>query len=101
MNAILTSHAIERVEERLSLRRDSLQRLADAALDCGIRHDETRGKLRRYMDRLYLSQGSANNNRIHGSHVFIFENRVLITVHLLPHEFSAVVAKLKARKSNA
>jgi hypothetical protein len=98
VKAILTNHSIERCEERLGLKVESLQRLADCALENGINHADTSGKLRRYMDRIFLTAHSGNNNRIYGEHIFVFAGRTLVTVLLLPNEFRRAVAKLRSRK---
>jgi hypothetical protein len=98
MSAILTKHSIARANERLALRSGSLQRLADAALQDGIKHADTSGSLKRYLDRLFFTERTGDNNRIYGSHVFIFSGATLITVHLLPHKFSQAVAKIRTRK---
>lgn len=82
--AEITEHAERRAKERLGWNSAALSRMADRALNDGVRHAQTRGKLNRYLSGLFLSHGTANNSRVYGEHVFIFHNAVLITVIHLP-----------------
>jgi hypothetical protein len=77
----------------------AVERMADIALVSGIRHSETTGPLRKYLDRLYLEHGNGNNSRIYAETVFIFNKETLITVLKLPNEFKRAVLKIKVRKA--
>jgi hypothetical protein len=99
--AQLTRHSRQRAEERLGLRADSFQRLAQRALDSGLTHAQTTGPLKRYLSKIYLDGGHrANNLRIYGHHIYLFGDNgdttasVLLTVVPLPNEFKKIVAKL-------
>lgn len=81
----LTDHAIERGKERLGLCEKALQRTADRAFEYGVPVPETRGALRRYLDRQGMLHEKGNNTRVHAEHVFIFQGNVLITVLYLPN----------------
>jgi hypothetical protein len=94
----VTVHARGRAKERLGLSTAAIERMAEIALEHGIRHGDTSGGFRRYLDRLYLDYGNANNTRIYGEVVFLFRDRRLITVLHLPHEFKRVVLKIKLRQ---
>ena len=59
---------------------------------------DTTGQLRRYLDKLYFHDRTANNIRIHGEQVFIFAGEKLITVHPVPRELRHTLAKVRARR---
>lgn len=71
--------------------------MAEKALNEGVAHSQTRGRLNRYLDKLYLDHGKANNTRLYGEHVFIFCNDVLITVFHLPRDMRPAVHKASKR----
>lgn len=98
MRAQITQHAVKRGKERLNLNAQSLSRLAQKALNEGIKHSETRGGLNRYIHMLYLEHRKANNIRIYGEHLFLFCGNLLVTVLYLPHEFRRAAQKA-ARKT--
>lgn len=93
-----TEHAKERGRERFSLSASSVERMAQIALEKGIKHSDTAGALKRYLDDLYLRHGTANNNRVYGEIVFVFRGSKLITFYPLPGRFKKTVAKLRARQ---
>jgi hypothetical protein len=94
----ISQHAFERGEQRLNLRPESLIRLAQSAMDTGLQHADARGSFKRYLDKLFLSEGKANNLRVYGDVLFLFHNEVLVTVFAVPREYRATVAKLRARE---
>lgn len=93
MESVITSHAEKRLRKRVGLNKSSLQKIADKALKYGISHSETSGSLRRYIDKLYLSERNANNIRIYGEHVYLFRGNTLITVFGLPSKFHKRINK--------
>lgn len=94
MTIRLTDHARERGKERLGLSGDALQTTCQRAFDRGITQQETRGSLRRWIDGQGMRHQRGNNLRIHGRHVFVFQDAVLVTILHLPHEHERQVAKL-------
>jgi hypothetical protein len=92
MKAILTDHAIERGRERLGLGKGSLIKMADKALETGIKHAETNGRLKRYISSLWQKEEVINNARILGEVIYLFRDQVLITVYQLPLEYRRVLA---------
>jgi len=78
--AFITDHARRRLKERVGLPKRAMQRMADRALQEGQCHRDARGRARRYLDRLYLKEETANQIRVHGAFVYLFEDRRLITV---------------------
>lgn len=83
---IITDHAYDRANERLSLTKDSFARLAMKAFELGITHADAKGRLRKYMDSLWFKYKSANNVKIYGENLFFFKDNLLITTYQIPHE---------------
>lgn len=82
----LTQHAIDRSKERLNLNKQSLSRLAEKALKTGKKYSECKGKLRKYLDKLWLNHKTCNNPRIRGEVLFLFKGNKLITLYQIPLE---------------
>lgn len=99
MEAIVTRHGAARTKDRVGLSKKIADKNAQAALDCGVTHAETKGSLRRYIDGLYLSKKAANNIRIYNHYVYIFQNNVLITVIDLPQKYRKLASQLQQKKA--
>ena len=95
----LTKHGKERIKKRLGTPKRSLEKIANDALTHGITHKEAKGRLSKYMDKLFLQHGNANNMRIYHEKIFVFKNDILITVLPLPHNLCDLANKIiKERK---
>lgn len=82
---IITNHAYERAKERLGWTQKVLEKMSSKALSEGIRHSDTKGRLNKYITATYFSYKTANNIRIYGENVYLFDKDVLITVYQLPN----------------
>ncbi len=92
----VTKHAEERLIERCGLNKKSVQRMSDKAFNDGIRHGQTKGSLKKWVDGLYFTNKTANNIRLYGDKAFIFMNEKLITVIQIPSNLrNAMKALLK------
>lgn len=98
MTSVITRHSVKRAKQRMGLNTKSVAPNAEKALEYGITHGETRGQLRKYLDKLYYCNGTANNIRVYHRFVYIFCDQVLVTVFALPREFNNVADKLQKRK---
>jgi len=84
---IITKHADERADERMSFNHKTLEHLLPKVLSEGINSSMVKGKIKKYLDFLYLSHKThANNIRIFGEFVYIFMGETLITIMNLPNE---------------
>lgn len=88
---VITDHAYERADERLSLRKDSFKRLAEKAYEEGIAHSQMKGRLYRYCEKVFHAHRTANNIKIHGENIFLFNLNVLITVYQVPNELKKFI----------
>jgi hypothetical protein len=91
----LTKHATNRIKERIGIPKSSAEKMGNLALTKGICHNQTSGSFRKYFDFLYLSHGNANNVRVYGEMVYLFNNETLITVFPLPNEYKKIIKKIK------
>ena len=98
----LSEHAKKRMRERSGLNVKSLDRTAEIAFQDGLRHGDCTGRLKKYVDCLFLSHHTGNNIRVYGDNVYIFNGTTLITLLKLPNKFkNAVNKKMKQRNSNS
>lgn len=95
----VTKHARRRIVKLVGMKKSSTHKDAQRAWKRGIRHNETEGSLRRYIDYLYLSHRTANNIRIYNSHVYLFAGQTLVTVIPLPDKYREIYDKEKEVKS--
>lgn len=60
-DVVMTNHSVKRTKERIGLSKKIADKNAQRALEYGVTHSEAKGGLCRYLDKLYLSNGNANN----------------------------------------
>ena len=95
----VTKHSKKRIKERMGLPKKSIQRQATLAIERGYSHRETKGNLRKYIDRVYLSHRQGNNIKVYNNHIFVFQNTILITVLKIPAKLQGnKYLKLKVQK---
>lgn len=94
----LSKHGINRSRERLGINKKAVEKNARKALEFGVTHGETKGRLRRYMDKLYFNNPKASNMRIYHHYVYIFGGNKLVTVFNLPKELCHYADKLQKEK---
>lgn len=80
----ITKHAYKRAKKRLKLKRDAVDELAFNGLRYGIGRANAKGRLKKYLDKLYLKEKNANNIKIYKGIVFVFKDALLITIFPLP-----------------
>lgn len=94
-----TDHAVERARERLGWKPDTLARMLPKIEASGVPLGDTRGKLRRYLDK---KRSASDNGRgsllVFSDHVFIVRGGALITVLDLPKEFHRAARDAAKRK---
>ena len=92
----ITQHAFDRTRQRMGLNADALVKMAATALVKGMPHHATKGKLRRYLDGIFLRSMVANNMRVYGHYIYLFRGEKLITIYNMPNELIAISDKLQA-----
>ncbi len=86
MSVTLTKHGMDRLRERLGIPKKACQRMAQTAFDNGITYLNVKGETNRYFTRIYLKNTNANNIRIYGKFVYVFDDETLITVLHIPKD---------------
>lgn len=82
----ITKHAEMRMKQRNGLNKKACSRMAQKALECGISHAQTKGRLNKWMTSLYFANKEANNIRLYGDKAYIFCGEVLVTVLQIPND---------------
>ena len=96
---ILSDHGEKRLRKRSHIRKKNTEKFSDIISEYGLRHRDTTGSLRRYMDRLwYYNEGTrdiiAYNQKIY----IIGYNDTLITVFDIPFNLRAQADKQQKRE---
>ena len=94
-NCKATNHAYMRAKKRLRWRKEVLDKMMIVAFDTGIQHRETKGRLRNYLDKLWLDYKTCNNLRIHGEVIYFFRGKLLITLYRIDNRFLNHLRKLR------
>jgi len=98
-NVVVSRHAKKRLKRRVH---KSWQKAANLAFYHGVRHRDTCGRLRKYIDRLVLTRhhpGAVRSCIVYNEHVYLFDPRnVLITVLHLPSNLAGTGRRLTRRK---
>lgn len=89
MKIQVTKHAEERGKSRLGLNKKAVLRQAQLAYKRGYHHSQTKGNLKKWIDKEATKIGSfASDYIIYNSHLFIFRNcgedKALITMIPVP-----------------
>lgn len=90
----VTHHAKDRLKERSGLNKKSVDRIAKKALEEGIPHKQTTGRLNKWITSLYFNNKAANNIRLYGDKAYIFSKETLITVLQIPPSLTKDLAKM-------
>ena len=95
---IMTYHAEDRLKERAGFNQKAANRMAQKALDNGITHGDVTGQLKKWLDRKYFAYKNANNMRIYGEELYIFNEDVLITVFHIPQHLKKQALACQKKK---
>lgn len=95
----VTEHAKKRLKERNGLNNKSIDRMAEKALNEGIRHNQTKGRLNKYLTALFFKNTNASNIRLYGDKAYLFtKDDRLITVLQIPHSLTKDIKKMIKEK---
>lgn len=62
--------------------------MAARALTDGAQHSDFSGRMRKYLDWVFLNHGcNASNMRVYSQHLFIFDGETLVTAWPLPSQY--------------
>lgn len=110
----VTDHAFDRLRERSGINRKAAVRLSERAYERGLKHNETNGRLHKYLVSVAYNSNKGACLRLYGDKVFIFNksskyneiitdengNRVirLVTVIQVPSDLIKSVNNLTSKK---
>lgn len=97
-DVVVTRHAEKRIRQRLGLNKKSTEKAAEKALRFGVTHAETKGKLCRHLDGIFLLNHRPTNMRVYNHSVYLFRDTKLITVLPLPNSLWTYADKLQRQK---
>lgn len=80
----VTKHGKRRMKQRCGVGRNTSNSVASRAYNEGIKHKDTQGDLRKWIDGLYLSKKTANNVRLYNHKCYLFCGESLVTVLNIP-----------------
>lgn len=94
----ISNHAFERAQERLSLNPKSFIRMVDKAWRNGIKESEIVGDFASYI--IELKEGREQDIRIYGSFIYIFVNKLLVTVYVCPAKYIKYLKIIKQKRND-
>lgn len=90
----ISRHAKQRIKERVGVGKGTVEKIAARALEKGIPHNKTKGRLNKWITEQYFYNETANNIRIYGEKTYIFRFELLITVIPLPRDLAKDLKKM-------
>lgn len=95
----ISNHAKQRLKERCGLQKKSLDRMAQRAFEQGIAHAQTKGRLNKWITKLYFQHRTASKVRIYGEKCYLFDrNETLITVMDIPNDLKKALKEMIKEK---
>lgn len=82
----MTKHARQRIHEREGAGKGKAERRALLALERGYTVDQTKGKLRKWLDFQWEYNRTADGMRVYGDKLYVFTGSILITVLPIPSD---------------
>jgi len=82
--AKVCKHGLKQCVKRLGLKKKAVKGLVEKAYEFGLGQKDFRGKFKRYLDKLYFSEGSANTVKVYNQYLFFFYDDTLITAYRIP-----------------
>lgn len=90
----VTEHAKRRLKERNGLNSKSIDRIAEKALNNGIRHNQTKGRLCKWVTSVFFRNTNINNIRLYGDKAYLFDDEKLVTVLQIPQSLTKDMRKM-------
>lgn len=76
----------------------SSSRMANLAIERGVKRTDITGGLRRYLDDLYYEKSLYPDIYVYNNSVFLFVNDVLVTVLSLPTKYHGTMVNIKRKR---
>lgn len=94
-----TKHGQKRIRKRQGVKKSNLEDEIDKVLEEGLSHGDCKGKLKKYLDRLWFSHKSGYF-RVYKSNIYIFDFNTdrLITMYALPGHLNKIYQQCLKKK---
>lgn len=89
----ISRHAEKRMKERCGFNKKSIERIVKRAYEKGTDYKDTTGLLKRWIKKIHLKNKKANEYRVYGQMLYIFDNGKLVTVLHIPNELKKELKK--------
>lgn len=97
----ITNHAQERSKERNGWSDKVTERMIPKILEKGIRHNQTKGNLHKWMTSLYNNHRRKGTDiRLYGDKAYVFVNEALVTVLQIPSSLTKDMHKMVKKDEN-
>ena len=97
----LSLHACKRARQRLQWNTNTLERMAQRALSSGLKRNNTKGSLKKYLDEKYEKYPDKKLFYLYGETVYLFsDEKKLITMWQLPLQFRSLAKVLREKLQN-
>ena len=93
-----TVHAKKRMRKRCGLSKKSTDRIAAKALKEGVKHNETKGNLHKWVTSVYFKNTAINNIRLYAGYAYLFTDENLVTILSIPQNLMRDFQNLTKRK---
>lgn len=95
----LSTHACKRARERYQWSSDTLERIAKKAFESGLKRNNAKGILKKYLDSKYKNHIDKKSFYIYGETIYVFsDEKKLITVLPLPLAYRALAKVLQQKQ---
>lgn len=71
----------------------SLEKMASKAYNEGLKQSNTKGRLSKYITKLFFESQVANQVRIYCETIFLFKGNILITLYQIPNNLKKLTHK--------
>jgi len=95
-----SKHAHKRLRKRCHIKADKSVEKVQEVYYYGVHRLQLKGSLRRYIDKLYFSHGEVSSLFVYKDKVYIFIDRMLITVLPLPNNFRKQAIKITKQNNS-
>lgn len=94
-----TNHGQKRIRKRQGIKKTNVTDEVDKVLSDGLEHKDCKGKLKKYLDRLWLSH-RGGYFRVYKSNIYIFDFNTdrLITMFALPGHLNKIYKQCVDKK---
>ena len=95
----ISKHGAMRMRQRMGIPKKATQRIAERAFERGLKREDAKGAVRKWMNDSFYAYGTGDNMRMYGDKLYIFCDNTLVTVLQVPTEIKDKAQILKKKVS--